>query len=309
MAKKKNIKNTTPKNSNQEESMKSKVEIKSPEKNRQEKMSRIVGSVFIGLGVLLVAFGIYSFIRFREEPALNIDLEAPTLSEVTPLTNGKSITIRGKASGFEDVFIYSNDIKIGSTKVQDDGTFSYEYTVDKEGEYIISAAGVKGFPNRVMSPRSDIKSAVVDWTKPDASKFTSVYGGETNKNTFTVAGNAEPLSTVTINRGTQSYSAVADNDGKYRIEGIALDEGKNVFTVTVKDKAGNETTIEEKIRVTYSPTGSINGDAVSGVSNENIPQAAGELDTFIENQIMLIFAVIAIIAFGVSYTYAYKKNR
>jgi hypothetical protein len=308
VAKKKNIKNAAQKAVKQEESMKSKVEIKSPDKDRQEKMSRIVGSIFIGLGVLLVAFGIYSFIRFREEPALDINLEAPTLNEVTPLTNGETITIRGTAQDFDDVFIYVNDTKIASVKVEDDDTFSYEYTVDKEGEYIISAAGVKGFPNRVIGPRSDIRSSIVDRTDPNPENFTFVYGEETNKDTFIVAGNAEPLSTITVKRGTESYSAVADSEGKYRIEGITLDDGKNVFTVSAKDQAGNEIVLDDKIRVTYSPTGDINGDAVAGVSDD-IPQAAGELDTLIGNQLMILFGVLAVIAFGTSYAYSYRKNR
>lgn len=308
MAKKKNIKNAAQGIVKQEESMKSKVEIKSPDKNRQENMSRIVGSIFIGLGVLLVAFGVYSFIRFREEPALDIELEAPILSEVTSLTSGDTILIRGNAKGFEDVFVYVNDIKVASVKVGDDDIFTYEYKVDSEGEYIVTVAGVKGFPNRVMGPKSDIKSALVDWTDPNPELFTFTYGEETNKDTFIVAGNAEPLSTVTVKRGTDSYSAIADSNGKYRIDGIALDEGKNVFTTTVKDQAGNEITLDEKIRVTYSPSGSINGDAVAGVSDD-IPQAAGEFDMLIGNNLMLLFGVIAMVAFGISYVYVNKKYR
>lgn len=308
MAKKKNIKNAAPRVVKQEESMKSKVEIKSPDKDRQEKMSRIVGSIFIGFGVLLVAFGIYSFIRFREEPALDIGLEAPTLSEVTPLTNGDTVLVRGIAKGYEDVFVYVDNVKIGSVKVADDGTFAYEYKVEDEGEYIINVAGVKGFPNRIMSPKSDMKSAIVDRTDPNPENFSFVYGEETNKETFIVAGNAEPMSTVTIKRGTDSYSAVADSEGKYRIEGIVLDDGKNVFTTTVKDQAGNEIVLDEKIRVTYSPSGSINGDAVAGVSDD-IPQAAGEFDTLIGNKLMLVFGVIAMAAFGISYTFVNKKYR
>lgn len=308
MAKKKNIKNAAQKTAKQEESMKSKVEIKSSDKNKQERMSKVVGSIFIGLGVLLVAFGVYSFIRFREEPALDIELEAPTVSEVTPITSGEKIVIRGTAQSFDDVFVYVNDIKVGSVKVQDDSSFSYEYTVDKEGEYVVSVAGVKGFPNRVIGPKSDFKVSIVDWTKPDPNKYSFVYGEETNKNTFIIAGDAEPLSTITVKRGTEMYSAVSDDQGKYRIENIALEEGKNVFTVSVKDQAGNEVVLDEKIRVTYSPTGDINGDAVAGVSDD-IPQASGEFDALIGNQLMLIFAVVAVIAFGASYTYMYRKNK
>lgn len=309
MAKKKDIKNTTQTNvakQQKEENMKSKVEIKKPERNSQEKMSRLVGSIFIGLGVLLVAFGIYSFIRFREEPVLDIELEAPVLTEVTSLTSGDKIQIRGEAPIYDDIYIYINDVKIGSSKVGEDDNFSFEYVVDAQGEYSVSVAGVKGFPNRVMGPRSDIKIAIVDWTEPDVELVTLKYGEETNKDTFVMVGTSEPLSTITVKRGILSYSTIANAQGEYRLEGIELEEGKNVFTVSIKDQAGNEVTLEEKVRVTYSPMGDINGDAVV---DGNIPQASGEFDALIGNQIMMMFGAIALVAFGSSMVVMYNKRR
>lgn len=309
MAKKKDIKNTTQTNvvkQQKEENMKSKVEIKKPERNSQEKISRLVGSIFIGLGVLLVAFGIYSFIRFREEPVLDIDLEAPVLTEVTSLTSGDKIQVRGEAPMYDDVYIYVNDVKVGSSKVGEDDNFSYEYVVDEQGEYSVTVAGVKGFPNRVMGPRSETKIATVDWTDPDVDSVTLKYGEETNKDTFVMAGVSEPLSTITVKRGILSYSTIANAQGEYRLEGIELEEGKNVFTVSIKDQAGNEVTLEEKVRVTYSPMGDINGDAVV---DGNIPQASGEFDTLIGNQIMMMFGAIALVAFGSSMVVMYNKRR
>lgn len=310
MAKKKNIKNSAPNNnvanSQQEEKMQSKVEIKQPERNNQEKMSRLVGSVFIGLGVLLVAFGVYSFIRFREEPSIDLDLEAPELTDVTDLTNGDKILVRGKASGFDDVFVYVNDVKIASTKVDEEDLFSYEYTVENEGDYSISVAGVKGFPGRIMGPRSEVEMAKVDWSAPKEEDVTFKYGEETNKDTFIVAGTSEPNSTVTVKRGILSYDTLADENGAYRIEGIELEEGRNVFTMSVKDLAGNEVTLEEKIRVNYSPTGDVDGDAVV---DGNIPQASGELDAIFGNTLMMIFGIIAVIAFGSSSAYMYYSKR
>jgi len=309
VAKKKDIKNTTQTNvvkQQKEENMKSKVEIKKPERNSQEKISRLVGSIFIGLGVLLVAFGIYSFIRFREEPVLDIDLEAPVLTEVTSLTSGDKIQVRGEAPMYDDVYIYVNDVKVGSSKVGEDDNFSYEYVVDEQGEYSVTVAGVKGFPNRVMGPRSETKIATVDWTDPDVDSVTLKYGEETNKDTFVMAGVSEPLSTITVKRGILSYSTIANAQGEYRLEGIELEEGKNVFTVSIKDQAGNEVTLEEKVRVTYSPMGDINGDAVV---DGNIPQASGEFDTLIGNQIMMMFGAIALVAFGSSMVVMYNKRR
>ncbi len=309
MAKKKN--NNSAQNNNkvveiQQDNMQSKVEIKQPERNNQEKISRLVGSVFIGLGVLLVAFGIYSFIRFREEPSVDLDLEAPELTDVTDITNGETILVRGKALGYDDIFVYVNDVKIASTKVSGEGTFSYEYTAENEGDYSVSVAGVKGFPNRVIGPRSSIELAKVDRSAPSQDSVSIKYGEETNKDTFVVAGTVEPNSTVTVKRGILSYDVVADDKGVFRLENIELEEGRNVFTMSVKDLAGNEVTLDEKIRVDYSPTGDVNGDAVV---DGNLPQAAGELDALFGNNLMMVFALIAVLAFGSSSVYLYYSKR
>lgn len=305
MAKKKENKMNAPKYQDIE-SMKSKVEIKQPMPANQERISRLVGSVFIGLGVLLVAFGIFSYIKFREEPLLDPKLEAPKLEEVTSITNGDTVMVKGTAVGYDNVFIYLDEEKVGDVKVDDDSKFSFEYTTEDEGSYNFSVAGVKGFPNRNISAKSESMVAVVDKTAPDGDTVALKYGEETNKETYILAGTTEPNATVKVKRGTESYEGLADKDGAFRIEGIPLDEGKNVFSVYVSDLAGNETLLDEKVRVTYSPTGSVNGDAVV---DENIPQAAGTFDELIGNNLMMLFGVLALMAFIGSSTVVYLKNR
>lgn len=304
MAKKKESKKNTSKPL-KSDSMKEKVEIKQPASQNQEKVSRLVGSIFIGLGVLLLAFGIFSYIKFKEEPLLDPNLEAPKLVESTTITNGDTIKINGNASGYDNVFIYVNDEKVGEAKVED-SKFSYEYKVEDEGEYKISIAGVKGFPNRKISSESDLMTSVVDRTSPNQESVTFKYGEETNKDTFILVGTTEPSASVVVKRGTESFDGLVDKDGNFRIEGIALDEGKNVFTISIKDLAGNEITLDEKVRVTYSPTGSINGDAVV---DANIPQAAGTFDELIGNNLMMIFGLLALIAFVGSSAVTYIKNK
>lgn len=304
MAKKKESKKNTSKPL-KSDSMKEKVEIKQPASQNQERVSRLVGSIFIGLGVLLLAFGIFSYIKFKEEPLLDPNLEAPKLVESTAITNGDTIKINGNASGYDSVFIYVNDEKVGEAKVED-SKFSYEYKVEEEGEYNISVAGVKGFPSRKISSKSDLMSSVVDRTGPDSQSVTFKYGEETNKDTFILVGTTEPNASIVVKRGTEIFDGLADKDGNFRIEGIALDEGKNVFTISIKDLAGNEVTLDEKVRVTYSPTGSVNGDAVV---DSNIPQAAGTFDELIGNNLMMVFGLLALIAFIGSSTVTYIKNK
>lgn len=285
--------------------MRNKVEIKQPISPNQERVSRLVGSLFIGLGVLLLAFGIFSYIKFREAPLLDPNLEAPKLVESTTITNGDTLKINGNASGYDNVFVYVNDKKVGEAKVED-SKFSYNYKVEDEGEYNISIAGVKGFPNRKISTNSEVISSVVDRTAPSKDSVTFKYGEETNKDTFILVGSTEPNASVIVKRGTESFDGLSDKDGNFRIEGIALDEGKNVFAINIKDLAGNEISLDEKVRVTYSPKGSVNGDAVVDV---NIPQAAGTFDELIGNNLMMIFGLLALISFIGSSTVSYLRNK
>ncbi|NLZ24710.1 hypothetical protein GX888_03145 [Candidatus Dojkabacteria bacterium] len=295
MAKKKIIKDT----------MKSKVEIKEPPL-KEEKISRLVGSIFIGLGILLVAFGIFSYIKYREEPLLDPELEAPSLEEVTSITNGEKIKIVGNAQEFDSVFIFVNDEKVGESKVGDDGEFTYEYTVEDEGTFNISIAGVKGFPNRYISVASSVKESVVDRTPPSAEDVSLKYGTETNKETFVLVGTTEPNASVEVKRGIDSYKGLVDAEGNFRIEDIVLEEGKNVFSVYITDLAGNQVQLDEKVRVEYSPHGDVDGDAVV---NERIPQASGTLDALLSNRVMTFFGLVAIFAFLTSSIVVYKKQR
>jgi len=305
VAKKKDTKSSASKYT-ESESMKSKVEIKQPLPPNQERISRLVGSLFIGLGVLLVAFGIFSYIKYREEPLLDPELEAPVLEDFTSITNGESITVKGMAKGYDDVFVYVNDEKVGETKVDDESKYSFKYEIEEEGEYTITVAGVKGFPNRYISPKSESVLSIIDRTAPSKDTVLLKYGEETNKDTFILVGTTEAEATIEVKRGTESFDGLADKKGEFRIEGIALDEGKNVFSIYIRDLAGNQVLLDEKVRVTYSPTGSVNGDAVV---DDNIPQAAGTFDELIGNNLMMLFGLIALGAFLSSSAVMYLKNR
>ena len=237
---------------------------------------------------------------------LNPEFESPQIENVTSVTNGDVIKIQGSANGYDNVFIFVNDEKVGEVKVGDDSKFSYDYIVEKEGKYDVSVAGIKGFPSRKISPKSEVVASVVDKTASSKDGVTLKYGTETNKNTFTLIGTVEPNTTVEVKRGTENFSALADKDGNFRIDGITLEEGKNVYSVYIKDLAGNQIQLDEKVRVNYSPSGNVNGDAVV---DQNIPQAAGTFDELVGNNLMMIFGMLALLAFIASSSAVYLKNR
>lgn len=300
------------------ESMKEKVEVKKPAGT--DKASRIVGTIFIGLGILLVAFGVYSFLKFRAEPTYNEDLAVPTMEFVTDLTNKKEITVKGNAPSHDSVVVFVNDERVGQTRVKED-SYEFIYEVEDEGEYTISVAGLQGFPFREISPRSEAELAIVDTTGPNVEDLDLQYAEETGNSVFTLAGSTEPSITVEVRRGVSTYEATSNDDGDFRIEGIVLDEGKNVFYLNLTDPAGNTVTLDEKVRVAYSPEADLNGDGVSddrdvvsddrdvAGAGDELPQASGDLDSRLVRNLMLIFGIAAIFVFSGSSIYAFNKRK
>ena len=292
----------------EKESMKEKLEIK--QTNSNDKASRIVGTIFIGLGVLLVAFGIYSFIKFKAEPTFNEELAIPTMEYVTDVTNQSEIEVKGTAVDLDSVALFINDERVDETRVKNDDSYTFTYEVDGEGEYAISVAGLKGFPFREISTRSESVIALVDTTTPSVEGVKLVYKEETSESTFKLSGTVEPKVTVKLSRGVNEYSATADENGEFLIEGATLDEGKNVFYVSLTDEAGNTVSLDEKVRIAYSPDADLNGDgAVSGTTDDQLPQAAGELDNLVIRNLMIIFGLAALFVFSGSWVYALNRKK
>jgi len=298
---------TAPKNiSNKKDSMLSKVEIKKPQD--QEKISRIVGTIFIVLGVLLISFGIYSFVKYNRNPEMNTQLESPVMVGINELTKEDSVVIRGSANGYDQVFIYVDGEEIERVKVAKDGSYEYTLNLVDEGKYAVTVAGVKGFPRRYISPTSEVLTVTIDKTAPTISKIK--YPAEVGTETFSLTGVVEPNAVVTVKRGTGLYRATCDKNGNFKISGIVLEVGPNIFNIELKDEAGNELKVEEKVRVIYSKDSSVNGEAVDDTS---IPVAAGELDSamsvILGNKLMILFGILALVGMFSSTGVLLYKNR
>lgn len=289
-----------------EESMVAKVEVKSPRDS--ERVSQIVGAIFIFLGVLLVAFGVYSFVKYSSTPQLNESLVSPSVTELPTVTKDSTVSVSGNASGYDTVYVYVNGEKVKDAKVGAKGEFKTDVTLDKEGTYEITVAGIKGFPKRYLSAQSLVEDISVDKTAPILTDIT--YAKEVGTQTFTVSGTVEKDAQVMIKRGTDYYSATCDAQGNFKIVSIALDSGANVFNMVIKDSAGNETVLDGEIKVTYSPNSSVNGDAVT---DSSLPVAAGEFsrmtDFLLGNNLVMIFGILALISGITTTSVLYVKSK
>ncbi len=307
MAKKKN--KTVKKDSSKKlkkESMVEKVEIKDPKD--QEKLSRIVGGMFIFLGILLISYGIFSFIKFNKTPELDEALDLPSLAGTEILTSAEEITIRGTATDFDQVFVYVDNDEVARVKVADDFTFEYLYSIEQEGKYAVSIAGVKGFPKRYISSQSDMRIVEVDWTPPELVDLQ--YPIEVGTETFTIVGIVEPNCEATLRRGTDKYVGNCDEEGNFKIEGVVLeDDGPNIFTLEIADEARNIIEVEEKVKVIYSMESDVDGNAVF----DELPVASGELEAAMkvikENNLMVLFGIIALAALMFSSMFVLVKYK
>lgn len=306
MAKKKSKSaNKTVSKKTSQESMVQKVAVKEPQD--QEKISKIVGTVFIFLGIVLISYGIYSFVRFSRNPELDDTFDIPNLVGTEVLTNEDDIVVVGLADGYDQVFVYVDNEEVGRVKVEDDGAYEYTYPVEEEGRYAVSVAGVKGFPKRFISPQSDLYIVEVDRTAPELSSLD--YPVEVGTETFTLVGNVEPNAQVTVRRGTDKYVGECDENGDFQIAEILLDEGPNVFGVEITDEAGNSVEVEEKVRIAYSLESDVNGNAVT----DHLPVASGELERAMgvirENNLMAIFGLVAMLSLMFSSSFVLVKYK
>lgn len=288
------------------QSMAEKVVI---QRKDNEMASRIVGTIFIVVGVILVGLGIYSFVTYNVEPELDENLNVPVLSDMDSATNDKEIVLKGTAEDLRKVRIFINDELVDTVKVED-GKFTYDWSVEDEGIYVIKVDGLKGFPRQKKSSLSESVILTVDWTSP-SSDISLEYISETSKDSFTLKGTTEPVTTVYVKRGTSSFSTTSDEDGNFELTVDLTDEGKNVFNVVLVDKAGNETIAEEKVRITYSPDADLNGNGTA--DSDELPEASGNLTEALEdvsaNRLMAVFGLLAILVMTATSFVLYRKER
>lgn len=280
------------------------------QKKDHEMASRVVGTIFIIVGTILVGLGIYSFVTYKTEPELDESLITPVLSELSSVTNDKIVELSGVAEDVSKVRIFLDDVLLETMKVED-GKFEYQWEVGDEGIYAISVDGLKGFPRQKRSEISGFTFLTIDRTPP-SSNISLEYPVEVVMESFLVEGIIDPNTILLLKRGTQTYSGVSDEDGNIELVIGLLDEGKNVYTILLQDEAGNETVPEEKVRITYSPSAHINGDGVQGISTE-IPEASGNLSEAMmevfNNQLMMFFGLLAILSMFITSTILIRKTK
>uniref|UniRef100_UPI00406C8064 S8 family serine peptidase n=1 Tax=Paenisporosarcina sp. FSL H8-0542 TaxID=2921401 RepID=UPI00406C8064 len=194
--------------------------------------------------------GVFSPDRYENvmiRARVKYDASAPVIT--TPKdaahTNQSTFTVEGKASPTTQVHLFNKGEEVAITTAKKDGTFSVDVTL-QDGENVLTASSST---DRGSTDPSEPVKITLDQAKPELTTKPA-DGLKTNKQAVTIEGKAtDPyLSEVTIN----GQKVNVTEDGSYSLD-ILLNNGENKFTVTAKDRAGNETSNEVTVYAKFIP--------------------------------------------------------
>lgn len=183
-------------------------------------------------------------------PTFTVDVTPPDPAQISTVSqNGATVT--GTAEAGSTVSIYdSNNVLLGTTVVGSNGDFSVTLNPAKtHGEQlearIQDAAGNVGQPTDFEASHSGFPSQPVIVTindNVDPVQGNVANGGNTNDNTPTLTGTAEPGAVITVSdNGTPLVPLViADGNGDWSFTPVPpLLDGDHVFTATANNTIGD----------------------------------------------------------------------
>ncbi|USK33343.1 S8 family serine peptidase [Bacillus sp. F19] len=179
-----------------------------------------------------------------------VQYEAMTPVITTPkdaaITNQSTFTVEGQASPATQVHLFNKGKEEATTTAREDGTFSVDVPLQK-GENVLTAISSS---NQGSTDPSEPVKITLDQAKPELTITKPADGFKTNQKAVTIEGKVTDLhlSEVTIN----GQKVNVTEDGSYSLR-LLLNSGENKFTVTAKDRAGNETSKGVAIYAKFNP--------------------------------------------------------
>ncbi|WP_272947538.1 Ig-like domain-containing protein [Pantoea sp. A4] len=200
------------------------------------------------------------------EVVLINDIDTPPVQIVSGgITNDATPVLSGIGEAGTLVIVSDGVNPLGSTTVNDDGTWSFTTPILGEGEHNLSVTLVDAAGN--SSPATTPITFTVDTLPPATAGELSLEndngsspqpiaeGGLTNDATPLFSGSAEAGSTVTVSDGdTVLGSVIAGPDGSWSFSVPALGNGDHSLSATVTDAAGNSSSATTPITFTVDAT-------------------------------------------------------
>lgn len=197
----------------------------------------IIAIVIVGIPALLNLAGTIS--QFRRTPTTaTIDNSpiptTPVFSQDLIATTSANIKIRGAADPKTTVEITQNDRVLGTVISQDDGSFTYDVSLEKNDNIFTAIAVSETGKKSSVSLPYDVKYLTA---QPKLDVTSPKDGDKISSDQTTVAGKTDSGDSVTVNG---RYVVVA-SDGSFTYP-LNLNSGDNKIEVIATDPAGNKTT-------------------------------------------------------------------
>ncbi|NDJ58739.1 hypothetical protein GWD52_17440 [Enterobacteriaceae bacterium 4M9] len=251
-------------------------------------------------------YAVTLFVEGPSAPSIGsiVDNEGPITGALQKgdVTDDNTPTISGSSDAGALIRIYDNGALIGSTIADENGNWSYTPgTALKDGDHSLSVTATDSVGQ--TSEHGGEFNFSIDTAAPETVKDLSATdnegavqgpvenGGTTDDATPTLEGSAEPGSTVNIYDGDKKIGEVEVNDdGSWSwTPDDALTDGEHAISVTVTDKAGNESGHSDELVMTIDTTdptaqitslvdnvGNVQGNITpNGITDDTQPEIRG----------------------------------
>jgi hypothetical protein len=274
-------------------------------KEDQNVVLKVIGLAIIIFGLLaLLILGVIAIVT-RISPRVDTSMEVPVVSSLAEYTNQDSVRVEGTVSGVSQVIIYADGVVDSVVDVKN-GRFDKTFKLTTEKKYTYEAAGVQGVILRSRSEKSDPVSTIYDKTGPSSKVEIFELPEEVTTSKLDIKGQAEPNTTITFKSDNKNYPGKVDSSGNYKVTIPDLKPGENIFSIEIKDAAGNITQVKKTFKVVYNVRANINttgastnaAAATTTSTNNALPNSAGPLDdamaAVMQNKFIFGFGVFAL---------------
>jgi len=214
----------------------------------------------------------------------------PTITSFSPdggtagdgITNASVLTLAGTAKGGSTVDIYNGATKVGSSRANAGGNWSFT-----TGELTNTTHAFTAKSTDSSGGTSPVLNVTVDTVAPGAPSIASfspdsgtVGDGVTNANRLTLTGTAEAGATVRVFNGTsQIGSATAGAGGAWSLQTAQLSNGAYSFTARATDTAGNTSNTSAALNVRIGSPGTSPEEPTPGTGENLLVNGSFEAST------------------------------
>ena len=223
------------------------------EEQRATRRFYFIVAVIIAIIIILVAIGVPVLIRVsafldRGQTSSNTNQDttapfAPTLSPILNATNSAQLKVDGYAEPESTLKLFLNDSEEKNVIVGTDGEFEFNDLTLKSGENQIYAtatdtSGNESAPSRTLTIMFKKGALKLEVSEPsDGAEF-----GRNNQE-ITIKGKTDEGNQVWVN---DRFVSVRD-DGSFEHQ-FRLNDGDNNLHFVAQDAAGNQTTVDRKVK-------------------------------------------------------------